>query len=518
MLGEDNSEKIKNLYNALVKSMSNIKELVFTNKYIPFNLYKAHSEILSLTVKNIILFKFSLLIFRELFEDKQNFKQFDNEKGRKINLILDIINENVTENQLNSMISAIIFVNQNNFESLGDFKLALINKLHIKLEYIFLIFCYMNVKGFNLNNLNEILVPILREIFSDSIVNFDGALKSGIELDKFLEKFVKIWSIERDFNYINFQWNNKKNDFSFSSRTVDEITQIIENVNSNKNKCIRKKKNVQKIQSNDKDKNKMEKKNRTKKDEEKIEFLKSGEDKEKDKNENKIKINESGINFKGNLNDKNDWKMQMEEMEKKYDKKFREYENRLRLYETELNDTNEYIEDISQVLTEKSLKIEELEFNLKLIGCRTAYKSFIDLFIYLFQLKDTKNLERNKDNIEAYLNKFKNEKTNKIISLIKDTYYLINDANNVAHFIDFKKNLITQILGDIANYTNHYEYLEIQQILENFKIENKFKSLVRLRTEKYKMPIETFKSKEDDIISKIRNNYSNKYGFNFLIK
>ena len=318
--------------------------------------------------------------------------------------------------------------------------------------------------------------------------------------------------------YSNFQWNNKKNDFSFSSRTVDEITQIIENVNSNKNKCIRKKKNVQKIQSNDKDKNKMEKKNRTKKDEEKIEFLKSGEDKEKDKNENKIKINESGINFKGNLNDKNDWKMQMEEMEKKYDKKFREYENRLRLYETELNDTNEYIEDISQVLTEKSLKIEELEFNLKLIGCRTAYKSFIDLFIYLFQLKDTKNLERNKDNIEAYLNKFKNEKTNKIISLIKDTYYLINDANNVAHFIDFKKNLITQILGDIANYTNHYEYLEIQQILENFKIENKFKSLVRLRTEKYKMPIETFKSKEDDIISKIRNNYSNKYGFNFLIK
>lgn len=50
MFGNDNSEKIKNLYNKLVNSMSNIKELVFTNKYIPFNLYKAHCEILSLTV------------------------------------------------------------------------------------------------------------------------------------------------------------------------------------------------------------------------------------------------------------------------------------------------------------------------------------------------------------------------------------------------------------------------------------------------------------------------------------
>ena len=467
-----------------------------------------------------------MLIFRELFEDKQNFKQFNYEKERITNSILDIINEKVTENQLNSMISAIIFVNQNNFESLGDFKLVLINKLHIKLEFIYLILCYMNVKGFNLNNLNEILVPILRKIFNDSIVDFDGALKSGINLDTFLEKFVSVWSVERDFNYVNFQWNAKKNDFSFSSRTVDEITQIIENVNSNKNKCKNTKKNVQKMQindkTNDKDTNKPEKKNRTKNNEEN-EFLNSGDN--KDKNESQIKFNESCNDFKGSLNDKNDWKKKMEEMEKKYDKKFKEYENRLKQYENrlkqyeiELDDTNEYIKDISQVLTEKSLKIEELEFNLKLIGCRTAYKSFIDLFIYLFQLKDTKNLERNKDNIEAFLNKFKNEKTNNIISLIKDTYYLISDANNVAHFIDFKKNLTTQILDDIAKYTNHYEYLEIQQILDNFKIEGKFKSLVRLRTEKYKMPIETFKSKEEDIISKIRNNDSNEFGFNFLIK
>jgi len=515
MFGEDNSEKIKNLYNKLVNSMSNIKELTFTNKYITFNLYKAHCEILSLTVKQNILFKFSLLIFRELFEDKQNFKQFNYEKERIINSLLDIIKENVSDNQLNSMISAIIFLNQNNFESLGDFKLTLINKLHIKIEFVYLIFCYMNVKGFNLNNLNEILVPILNIIFRDSIVNFEDALKSGISLDKFLEKFVNIWSVEREFNYVNIKWNDKKNDFSFSNRTVDEIAKIIEDVNSNKNRCKNMKKNVQKMQINDKDKNKIEKKNRTKKNEKKFE----------NKNESKIIINESSINPKENLMDKNDLKKQIEEMGKKYDEKLKEYEIRLKQYEIELkdtneyiNETNEYINDISHVLTEKSLKIEELEFNLKLIGCRTAYKSFIDLFIYLFKLKDTKNLERNKESIETFLNNFKNEKTNKIISLIKDTYYLINDANNVAHFIDFTKNLTTQILDDIAKYTNHYEYLEIQKILENFKIESKFKSLVKLRTEKYKMPLETFKAKEDDIISKIRNNDSNKFGLNLLIK
>ena len=132
------------------------------------------------------------------------------------------------------MISAIIFVNQNNFESLGDFKLTLINKLHIKLEFVYLILCYLNVKGFNLININEILVPVLRNVFDDSIINFHDALKSGIDLDKFLENFVNIWKEDRDFNYINIQWNSKKNDFSFSSRTDEEIAQIIESKSKKK--------------------------------------------------------------------------------------------------------------------------------------------------------------------------------------------------------------------------------------------------------------------------------------------
>ena len=327
MLGKDNSEKIRNLYNKLVNSMSNIAELVFTNKYISFNLYKAHSEILSLDVKNNILFKFSLLIFKELFEDKQNFKQFNYEKERTINSLLDVINEKLTENQLNSMISAIIFVNQNNFESLGDFKLTLINKLHIKLEFVYLILCYLNVKGFNLINLNEILVPVLRNVFYDSIINFDDALKSGIDLDKFLENFVNIWKEDRDFNYINIQWNSKKNDFSFSSRTVEEITQIIESESKKKKRYKNRKKNIQKTQINLNNENKMKEKNKIKIEEEKVENLKPGGN--KDNNESKVAISDSSVKSKENLKREKDWQKQMEDMEKKFDKKFREYENKL---------------------------------------------------------------------------------------------------------------------------------------------------------------------------------------------
>ena len=74
MLNNELPEKIRQVYNKLEKSISSFDELVYTNKYIPFNLYRGHCEILSLSVENNILFKFSLLMFREFFEGENYFK------------------------------------------------------------------------------------------------------------------------------------------------------------------------------------------------------------------------------------------------------------------------------------------------------------------------------------------------------------------------------------------------------------------------------------------------------------
>jgi hypothetical protein len=62
---------------------------------------------------------------------------------------------------------------------------------------------------------------------------------------------------------------------------------------------------------------------------------------------------------------------------------------------------------LSEIILEKGQKIEELDFNLKMIGLKTAYKSFIDLFIYVFNLKDEGNLESKVNSITQFLNKKK---------------------------------------------------------------------------------------------------------------
>lgn len=164
------------------------------------------------------------------------------------------------------------------------------------------------------------------------------------------------------------------------------------------------------------------------------------------------------------------------------------------------------------------MKIEELEFNLKIIGLRTAYKSFIDLFVYIFKLEDKKKLDENIDNIKKFLNQFNNEKAKSIIKLINDIFYLINDANSKAHYINFEEKLLSQILDDIAKYTRNDGHLKVLEILDRFNVEDKFKELVKIRTNKYKLSYDNFKQKENIIINSIRNNTYNKDGLNLLTK
>lgn len=107
-----------------------------------------------------------------------------------------------------------------------------------------------------------------------------------------------------------------------------------------------------------------------------------------------------------------------------------------------------------------------------------------------------------------------NGKEVKINKSICDIYKLLRASNFKAHFIDFNRNLIEQILEilNCYNINNGEEqmlpykeyYKDIFNIINYCGIGDNFKTLVELRTNKFKMKPDEFIKKEEEIIKKIK--------------
>ena len=197
-----------------------------------------------------------------------------------------------------------------------------------------------------------------------------------------------------------------------------------------------------------------------------------------------------------------------EQMKKNYEDKCKEYEKT--------------IKNLTEKLAEKGELINELQFCLKMIGLRTAYHSFIDLLIYIFNLKDRGNLYTKVKTIKNALKTNMNSKKKAIIDVLDIILDLIDDANYEAHYIDFNGNLIDQLIENLkihADDAKDKKYCdETAQIINVFKAETQFKELVKLRTFKFRMEIDKFKEQENTIIDNIRKNPSNEEGKKALNK
>ena len=93
---------------------------------------------------------------------------------------------------------------------------------------------------------------------------------------------------------------------------------------------------------------------------------------------------------------------------------------------------------LSNKIMQNQKKIKLLEFDLKTIGLRDAYKSFIDLLIFIMNLEVHGNLEIRIASIMNTLKNLKNKNVEKIKQLLNDTSTLLDHVNNKAHFINFK--------------------------------------------------------------------------------
>ena len=178
-----------------------------------------------------------------------------------------------------------------------------------------------------------------------------------------------------------------------------------------------------------------------------------------------------------------------------------------------INELKEKNKDLQIELLDCKQKLQEKDFYLNMIGLRIAFKTFIDIFIYMFHLDEKGNLEFKVNVISNFLCDKNNIKKIAINKSICDMYKLIKDSNYKVHFIDFSKNLIQQILNilnvyNIKNgqkqslpYQEYYKY--VFEIIDYFDINENYKKLVELRTKKFEMKLKDFLEKEDKIIEEI---------------
>lgn len=157
-----------------------------------------------------------------------------------------------------------------------------------------------------------------------------------------------------------------------------------------------------------------------------------------------------------------------------------------------INELKEKNQNLQIELLKCKQTLQEKNFYLNMIGLRIAFKTFIDIFVYMFNLDEKGNLEYKVNIITNFLLDKENIKKIAINKSVCDMYNLIKTSNFKAHFIDFSKDLIKQILNILNDYNikngqkqplPYQEYYkDVFDIIDYFDISENYKTLVQLRT------------------------------------
>ena len=165
---------------------------------------------------------------------------------------------------------------------------------------------------------------------------------------------------------------------------------------------------------------------------------------------------------------------------------------------------------------DKLLYEQKIPPNCKVIDLKLklAYKSFIDLFIFIFGLPDTGNFLNKIENIEKYLLEKKSRYTDNIKSFLNDIFDLIDkyDYDKINIDIKLEENIFSILINNIEKYKNK-NYEQIKIIMKKFKLEVFFKQLVEIRENKF---LNTFKKEENSVIENIKKNKYNNNGLKYL--
>ena len=173
----ENSEKIRVLLNKLQAAIGDFQELKYTNKNLHFHFCENHINVLSIISDDNETQKLSLKLFNSFFIGKEDFLECTKEKEDYINLIINIINGDISDQTIKDNFENFIFYCEfyQEFQEL----IESLSKLAIKPELIFMMVLYMIMNSdFSLNTLLDMLIPILREKFPYSLFNMENLIDS----------------------------------------------------------------------------------------------------------------------------------------------------------------------------------------------------------------------------------------------------------------------------------------------------------------------------------------------------
>lgn len=470
---------IKNLLNQLQGSMtilSSLKKLEYNIPQLYFKYYTNHINTIQNICKKDLTCKLSWKLFRKLFEGDNDFKDYSltNEHDAKI---LISINKEQNPEKIQLNLSDKRFGKDYGLseEILQDL-VFILKKLKIngKLIWVFILNFINN--QFTVPSLMEEISPLLKEKYPKGVICLENINQENITIKDFI-KNMKL--VAQDFdNYTKLIWNSKKKVLQVIAISNEEI---LNDINNEENaKILKKKTKDLKIKEE--------------------ENANNNHDKKSEKNY----LSEENSTY-NDLNQKVvDKKPENDEETEKPDK---------------INDNlNKEIEELTIKLLECNQKIIEKDYYLTMIGLRTAFKAFIDIFVYLFRLNEKSNLDLKVEEIEKFIGEDKNYKKINIKKSIKDVKDLLKSSNLMAHSINFDKSLTEQIFEALNFYkfnknedqsiSSKANQKDIYDLFDYFKINDIFKELVLIRSKKFNMDYSTYISEERKIINKIKNHFS----------
>ena len=244
MESKEQVESIRKLFNLMQNSLKlKFEELKFTNIYTSFEIFKMHVENLDQWLDENILGKLALAVFRELFEDKNYFKEYNEKKFEYIKILINSI-----YSKGKSKAGAIL--DNKIVEILGEVKNQLLRKLIKILKYnefekeiYYLLLVLLQLRNFQIIDLVFYLKEIIQNKYPESLFDFEGA--DEVTFNEFLEKFCLIFEEKKIENYMVIQWNKKERNIFVKNKSLDEIEDIILSTTEKKkqnNKIIKKKK------------------------------------------------------------------------------------------------------------------------------------------------------------------------------------------------------------------------------------------------------------------------------------
>lgn len=401
--------KICKLFNKMQNLFINFDQLVFPNLYIAFDLYKIHIDTLSSYLEGNTFGKLCLSLFRELFEENNNFKEYNEEKAEYLNILINAMTSK--DKMSNSMI-----IDKKIINILSEQKNDLLRKLikilkcnfKIKRELYYILFVYLKVKGFLVNDLIEYLEPILKENYPESTIDFSGVIQSNISFNEFIKILDEVFRNNDMENYMILKFDIITKNIILEKKSLDEVLDIISSKSDNKaqkvniNKTIKSKniknndmkdggnfdknkdgyngkktngrvENEKSINNIDSTKEKIKElnseknsinKNKENNDNDKI---KQDKDKKDNNSSEKEKIYEDFINIKiEKINE--EWKKKFNEINKKYEeikKENNEIKNENKILNDKIEQNKEKNSNLSIQIMQIKKEIIELKYILK---------------------------------------------------------------------------------------------------------------------------------------------------------